>query len=405
MRKLNEDLEALSWCYTVERGDNAPLITFRAVVKNSGRREISGPGKLTLSLVVDSSWLRVMNPVAFEATFIGSWQDPGFAQFVKTVNVPQQFRLPPGQVATYPDGLRFSYESFQGKNASKLAFHRLFSYSFDLASDQQPENNNFWVGLTDFQNVVTGELLVELANEYDCDDVPVDLPEHASQDNSFANMLLPPGLVVGLWHDLNVRDPVNPGDPAILPKSRAALYLKRCFGGDIKAPFGRGYRWWMVHDYSIGRPNDWTGKLPSGLVLALRHSQNQSTNSEITLFGQDATKQYSYQVFGIFQRAHGGDLGAPRDVGFYWYETTDLSFNDWQNAEDRLPQGTVFGLKHSSNQPSKTFRWRNDFYDPVSEDPPPPGFVRRHGGDLGGPSGVGFYWFEKVTGPELFSFP
>ena len=93
-------------------------------------------------------------------------------------------------------------------------------------------------------------------------------------------------------------------------------------------------------------------------------------------------------------------------MGYYWFETRNFNFKNWDEAEKNLPKGTILGLKHSSNQPDKTVIWRDQQYDPVKSykdgAASPPTFIAKNGGDLGGSSGEGYYWYEKVTGPDFF---
>lgn len=78
---------------------------------------------------------------------------------------------------------------------------------------------------------------------------------------------------------------------------------------------------------------------------------------------------------------------------------------------NQMPPGIVFGLKHSTNQKNKTFRWEHIIYDPVAawneretrRDLRPQGFYPWNGGDLNGGAGEGYYWFE--TNNIGFQFP
>jgi hypothetical protein len=72
---------------------------------------------------------------------------------------------------------------------------------------------------------------------------------------------------------------------------------------------------------------------------------------------------------------------------------------DWAQP----PAGIVFGLKHSSDQPTKALMWDGESFDPARADVTPPTIFRRqHGGDAGAPAGV-FSWFES-SGAD-FEFP
>ena len=157
----------------------------------------------------------------------------------------------------------------------------------------------------------------------------------------------------------------------------------------------------MVQDNSQSDPTSWIGKLPPGIVLGLKHSTNQA-NARITVFGRDPV---SSPNFSGFRREYGGDLGASNGQGYYWYETTGQGFSNW-SLVNKLPRWTVVGLKHSRNQRNKKVLWMGREYDPANSTiTPPPGFERRTGGDRNGGSGEGYYWYEKVTGPEIVIKP
>ena len=109
--------------------------------------------------------------------------------------------------------------------------------------------------------------------------------------------------------------------------------------------------------------------------------------------------------YGSLRRQFGGDLGSEEKEGFSWYESTGNGFSSWQLI-DRLPKWTVVGLKHSRNQPKKRLRWNGAVYDPADPNSTsPPGFRRVFGGDHGGGRGEGFYWYERISGPELVRKP
>ncbi len=223
-----------------------------------------------------------------------------------------------------------------------------------------------------------------------------------------------PGLVLHLWHN------VNQADPQLEPTKTNLFFFQ---GNDRGGSSGQGYCWWMISDNPDANAFDWSKGLPSGLVLALDHLPNFPSGSGLlgdtrpTSFGLDPIDEFlsgPTLKYGFLLPQDGGDLdpGAQDSSwkkeywGFYWLETSNPDFSNWDEAEKKLPKGTILGLKHSMNQPEKKVSWRGQQYDPVTSyrdrTGSPPTFVARHGGDLGAPSGEGYYWFEKTTGPDFF---
>jgi astacin len=180
-----------------------------------------------------------------------------------------------------------------------------------------------------------------------------------------------PSLVFGLRHSMNqANDVVTPF------VQFGQVVAQRVHGGDLGAPSGQGFNWWMIPT-ATPLSSVRIEEIPPGVVLGMWHSQNMSS------------------IPGDFRlvTVRGGDLGAPSGVGFVWYETQSTAQVNW-NVVDMLPPYTVVGLKHSQNQRSKTFQWRDGrTYDPLVACPD--GFDRKDGGDRGAPSGTGFYWCEK----------
>lgn len=208
-----------------------------------------------------------------------------------------------------------------------------------------------------------------------------------------------PGMVIGLRHNIN-QQMESPNKYMVFFSAPAGASVVRMFGGDIGAPLHRGYEWWIVKD----QPglNTISSNLPPGLVLGLKHSQNQSDISIKVLGGDSIVRGKKIEAL---ERMFGGDLGAPKGHGFYWYETTGVGFFDW-NLVEKLPKWSVVGLKHSVNQKNKKLIWNGKVYDPADNRiPPPPGFVRKFGGDIGAPKGEGYYWYEKIEGPEIVVKP
>lgn len=211
-----------------------------------------------------------------------------------------------------------------------------------------------------------------------------------------------PGLILHLWHNENQDDPY-------LDSTRSDVIFLH--GGDLGGQEGVGYSWWMISDDPYADPFDWNKQLPPGLVLGLRHSSNQRDDNRITAFGNNPVNgpaDFGRSQNGDIIREDGGDRDGSEGEGYYWYETNNQHFQEWDFAEQNLPKGTILGLKHSMNQPDKTVTWRGLEYDPVkcfkdaSAFQSPPTFAPRNGGDLGSPSGEGYYWFEKTNGPEFF---
>ena len=225
-----------------------------------------------------------------------------------------------------------------------------------------------------------------------------------------------PGLILGLRNVVN-----QEYDPFIEPQAGIPLIKilvpgstpQKDAAGQPNFEFERLY-WWTIPDDMTGEPQ---GRiLPPGLVFALSQSEYkemvyESPKAAKDLTSEDFKEEFNPTLFrvdpvfgpeylpgGFFKKENGGDIGAPSGKGFFWYESTGLNFSDWSVIE-RLPRGTVVCLKHSLNQPGKVLVWQGRTYDPVNPGiTPPPGFARKFGGDIGAPTGQGFYWYEKITG-------
>lgn len=224
-----------------------------------------------------------------------------------------------------------------------------------------------------------------------------------------ATTTLVPGLIIGLRHtyckywgnrafgcasatDCQFGNNDSLYNPTVMHSSRLDY---RC-GGDIGAKQEFGFSWNTVNnDTPFTVPYD---QLPPGIVIGLWHSGNQQ-RKESMVAGTLAFDGYSTPT-GLV-RVNGGDLGAPSGVGYFWFETTGANFvGDWTVA-DRLPKYSVIGLRHTRNMKARPFVWKGIAYDAgCGSCAPPPDYVRVSGGDLGAPTGHGFVWFEKVTGPE-----
>ncbi len=230
----------------------------------------------------------------------------------------------------------------------------------------------------------------------------------------------PAGIVFGFKHSSQQGDKrfvwkgvlYNPSSAQIPP----AMFTRQS-GGDLTGSQGQGYYWYETNGLGFQFANTtnpaesgawltFQSRLPAGLVLGLKHSANQPSKAfvwltdvggEFRAWGSmtyDPVNQ-SAVLPNVLERQNGGDRGGSAGTGYYWYEV-----KPWTSGCDApLPGGLLFGLKHSMNQPNKTFSWHGIVYDPAQRGGPvPPGFVRCHGGDLGAPSNQGFYWFESTGG-------
>jgi hypothetical protein len=211
----------------------------------------------------------------------------------------------------------------------------------------------------------------------------------------------PPGLVVGLRHNVYQK-----AEDVFKQSTELGFVgmgpLLRYEGGDLGMSSGEGFSWWMVPDNPGASWTQW--KLPAGVVLGLKHSETQQ-GVNITLFGHDATIA-STLAFPGYTRVDGGDEGGGTGEGYYWWESTGQvstggeQFN-WKTDRawaDRLPRGTIIGLKHSMHNRNKLLHWDGQDYDPASDDIPPPEYEKKYAHDYHAYDPMGFYWYEKVTG-------
>jgi hypothetical protein len=249
-------------------------------------------------------------------------------------------------------------------------------------------------------------------------------PYSTEQSVDWSNI---PGLVLHLFR--------NDGSDVELslmpvPTKKNNLHVFGAF--DEGAETGAGFCWWEIinfkalpQDYFLGWENTSEAKLPGGLCLGLRHSlqENEWNNYYDTVCGYSATTTSRFAMPFNLWKEDGGDEGGSVHEGFYWWETVsngngngetiignNAPFTKWDEAENNLPKGTVLCLKHSKHQPKKTVEWRGIVYDPVKsyreQAPSPPTFIPRYEGDIGADTdhGEGFYWYEKMTGPEFFQY-
>lgn len=207
------------------------------------------------------------------------------------------------------------------------------------------------------------------------------------------NIIWIPGMVIGLRNTAHQEnDPFVPGEEYFFQEKDN---LKRVLASDYPIP-SSSHAFWSWITVKKGNFSDASQyRLPTGIVIGLVSEDGFGSPA----FGiKNPRTGLKYIGSGNFQRECGGDIGAPIGTGLCWYESTGLGFHDW-SAVNNLPAGTVIGLKHSSNQPNKKLKWHSHIYDPVDPNiQPPPGFARKNGGDESAPAGVGYFWYEKITG-------
>jgi len=135
---------------------------------------------------------------------------------------------------------------------------------------------------------------------------------------------LPPGVVFGLVHsrnqsnvNVNVFGRRATNGPSQF-SAHGATFLRQG-GGDLGAPSGHGYSW-----YETGG-SSWVSqsaidRLPKWTVVGLKHNANQR-NKILRWNGRnyDAANASVAPPPG-FARVVGGDLGASRGTGYFWYE-------------------------------------------------------------------------------------
>lgn len=234
-------------------------------------------------------------------------------------------------------------------------------------------------------------------------------PVHAQAEE----VMLLPGMVMGLRHTR------NNANYSYWQSNRYSLReypMVSMVGNDYNGGSGEVFRWWAAQDdsfYSNTRCNNPTSldALPAGIVLGLMHSMTPvPTNaSRPHVLGCEPWRDPAPSIAGV-EQVHGGDMGASGSgVGYYWYATTrttvpaGLAGEYWDYLEKALPRYTVVGLCHSRNNPGgKMFYWRGRIYNACDgRQSPPAGFARVNGGDMGASAGTGYYWYEKMSGPEL----
>jgi hypothetical protein len=208
-----------------------------------------------------------------------------------------------------------------------------------------------------------------------------------------------PGMTLGLRHEQvnNKNDPFRP-DKHLFAACNAPLrdfstidYKPR---GMDRLAIGSGMNWlWKAAGTVVKDAHFKT--YPPGIAVGL--SGDEFT--EPTAFGEKPYSGPEYLPGGNFKKMTGGDMGRDAGTGLYWYESTGLGFTDWSMVS-KLPRGTMIGLRHTHNNRGNTsLTWRGRTIDATNPSiPPPQGFVRKFGGDMGMSSGQGYYWYEKITG-------
>jgi len=224
-----------------------------------------------------------------------------------------------------------------------------------------------------------------------------------------------PGMTLGLRNSrINANDTFIP-TPAIFTTCTPDISLVQWKTPDMEpgsfgiAPHFKDYWQWTAIQFSATKSAN-QYPLPPGVVIGL--SGDEFTVP--TAFGIIPFHGPEFLPGGLFQKVYGGDRGRAPGNGLYWYESTGAGFSDWPSV-NRLPRGTVVALRHSDHhrlqgafasigsvaakKVVQDIVWQGKRLDPTdSKIEPPPGFVRKHGGDLGADSGHGYYWYEKTTG-------
>ncbi len=135
--------------------------------------------------------------------------------------------------------------------------------------------------------------------------------------------VLPPGIVLGLWHSqnqspgastVNCTTAINDGR---FPSGRGIAVMQ---GGDLGAPRGHGYTWFLTTGERFS--GDWSvvDKLPKYTVIGLTHTLNTPNYRLRWKDGIYNPSCSSCPPPPEFIRVMGGDLGAPAGQGFAWYE-------------------------------------------------------------------------------------
>lgn len=153
------------------------------------------------------------------------------------------------------------------------------------------------------------------------------LPAHDNDDPYLWS--LPPGVVLGLSHSSYS----GPSEKIFgYMASKGPEYLggnkfKKENGGDLGGSSGSGWYWYESTSQGF---SDWSiiQCLPRGTVVSLKHSINQKGKQFVwNGITYDAANPDISPPQG-FLRRHYGDMGAPTNQGYYWYEKiTDPPLN------------------------------------------------------------------------------
>lgn len=230
------------------------------------------------------------------------------------------------------------------------------------------------------------------------------VPAAAKSDCCVSGVKVPQGVVLAFRNGENQTSFPNPNALGI-NSTRASC----C---DIN---GTGWRWYLPKPLGLYSHDLEAWKLPPGLAFQLDHN-GRGCSTDLPMSTEWAALDYDKRVVGNYggrvgcknvslylDVCHGGDHGASEHIGLYWFESTGAGFDDWPHVLMRVPPYATVGLKHSINQRDKKLHWNGLWYDPADlSQPPPPGFVRMHGGDIGAPCDEGYYWYEVNVGQPVW---
>lgn len=133
---------------------------------------------------------------------------------------------------------------------------------------------------------------------------------------------LPPGIVVGLFHSIDWSlegDKIFGYKPYKGPESLGGGKFTKQNGGDWGNDAGEGWYWYESTGLGF---SDWNSIecLPRGTVIGLKHTMNQEGKKFVW---QGVTYDAGDPAISpprFFVRRHYGDMNAPENQGYYWYE-------------------------------------------------------------------------------------